>query len=276
LLARLPDDQNRYREMLAPTWQPTDGDLSNGSVWGCLAQAVWAVHGASSFEDAVVRAIDLGGDTDTVAAVAGGLAGAIHGIQRIPSRWTTYLQGTVNTPNGMQRYHLADLQHLTLRIIGEEVWPEAYLDRPVGPTEIAPGLHAANLAGAASVPKYWAVLSLCRVGHRFREHPVRRELYIADNGGGHNAALGAVVNDAFDSIDAFLAEGRNVVVHCHAGASRTGLVLRAWLMRTERLSEAEATARVAERWPLLDPVTNGSFTKFLRNDWLDDSPVEVS
>ena len=47
-------------------------------------------------------------------------------------------------------------------------------------------------------------------------------------------------------------------------------------MRTERLSEAEPTARVAERWPLLDPVTNGSFTKFLRNDWLDDSPVELS
>ena len=168
------------------------------------------------------------------------------------------------------------MQRLTLRILRDDIAPEAYVGHPVGATEIAPGLHAANLAGAASVPKDWAVVSLCRVGDRFREHPVRRELYIVDNGGGHNANLGAVVGDALDSIDAFLAEGRNVVVHCHAGASRTGLVLRAWLMRTEELSEAEATARVARCWPLLDSVTNGSFTMFLRSDWLDDSPMGPS
>ena len=40
-----------------------------------------------------MAAIDLGGDADTVAAMTGGLAGAIHGIQAIPSRWTTYLHG---------------------------------------------------------------------------------------------------------------------------------------------------------------------------------------
>jgi hypothetical protein len=32
--------------------------------------------------------VDLGGDTDTVAAVTGGLAGAVHGLTAVPGRWT--------------------------------------------------------------------------------------------------------------------------------------------------------------------------------------------
>ncbi|MBA2944276.1 ADP-ribosylglycohydrolase family protein [Streptomyces himalayensis] len=36
-------------------------------------------------------AIDLGGDTDTVAAVTGGLAGAYYGLDAIPARWTESL-----------------------------------------------------------------------------------------------------------------------------------------------------------------------------------------
>jgi ADP-ribosyl-[dinitrogen reductase] hydrolase len=38
-----------------------------------------------------------------------------------------------------------------------------------------------------------------------------------------------------------------VLVHCHGGASRTGLVLRGWLVREEGMSPDEATAQVAER-----------------------------
>ena len=116
--ARLPADQDRYRTMLAATWTPGDTSLPNGTVWTCLAQAVWAVRHHDSFTDAVVAAIDLGGDTDTVAAVAGALAGASHGIQGIPSRWTTYLHGHVTTADGPRTYRLADLQRLALRLVG--------------------------------------------------------------------------------------------------------------------------------------------------------------
>jgi ADP-ribosyl-[dinitrogen reductase] hydrolase len=51
-------------------------------------------------------------------------------------------------------------------------------------------------------------------------------------------------------------------VHCHGGASRTGLVLRAWLRRTEGLPADEATAVVRQRWPHLD-TWNASFTAAL-------------
>lgn len=49
VLATLPDDQARYLEMLAPGWTPADTQLRNGSIWACLAQAVWAVRTTDSF-----------------------------------------------------------------------------------------------------------------------------------------------------------------------------------------------------------------------------------
>ena len=46
-----------------------------------------------SFEEAVVRAVNLGGDTDTIGACCGALAGAFFGIHAIPVRWLSRLNG---------------------------------------------------------------------------------------------------------------------------------------------------------------------------------------
>ena len=40
-----------------------------------------------NFEDAVLGAVNIGRDTDTIAAIAGAICGAFHGIQSIPERW---------------------------------------------------------------------------------------------------------------------------------------------------------------------------------------------
>jgi ADP-ribosylglycohydrolase len=117
VLRLLPDDQARYRRMLAADWTPDQMEASNGTVWGCLAHAVWSVRSTSSFVDAVTTAIDLGGDTDTVAAVAGGLAGAIYGIESIPTRWTVPLHGHVDHADGRRTYRAHDLRALTLRLL---------------------------------------------------------------------------------------------------------------------------------------------------------------
>jgi ADP-ribosyl-[dinitrogen reductase] hydrolase len=45
-----------------------------------------------SFEEAVVRAANLGDDADTVAAVSGALAGAYYGFNSIPQRWRSDLE----------------------------------------------------------------------------------------------------------------------------------------------------------------------------------------
>ena len=67
--------------------------------------------------------------------------------------------------------------------------------------------------------------------------------HIADNE--HNSGLVAVLADVLDDMTAPQEEGHRLLVHCQGGASRTGLVLRSWLMRTEAMSAEEATARVA-------------------------------
>lgn len=48
-----------------------------------------------SFEEAVVYAVSLGGDTDTIAAMTGAIAGAFHGIDKIPQRWLEELENGV-------------------------------------------------------------------------------------------------------------------------------------------------------------------------------------
>ncbi|HEY9366868.1 ADP-ribosylglycohydrolase family protein [Streptomyces sp.] len=77
----------RWSTVLAPDWHPDDATEFNGAVWPCLASAVWALRTTATFEAALAAAVDLGGDTDTVAAVTGALAGAVHGPASIPGRW---------------------------------------------------------------------------------------------------------------------------------------------------------------------------------------------
>ncbi|WP_026413448.1 ADP-ribosylglycohydrolase family protein [Actinomadura oligospora] len=82
-----PGHQERYARVLDPTWHPDDATEFNGAVWPCLGSAVWAVRNTGGFADALRAAIDLGGDTDTVAAVTGALAGAVHGVTDVPASW---------------------------------------------------------------------------------------------------------------------------------------------------------------------------------------------
>lgn len=60
---------------------------SGGYVTDTLEAALWCVAQTSTFEDALVLAVNLGHDSDTVGAVTGQLAGAMYGLSAIPQRW---------------------------------------------------------------------------------------------------------------------------------------------------------------------------------------------
>jgi len=256
-LEKLPaESRDRFAPLLAETWEPSALEGGNGSVWGCLACAVWAVRGAKSFEDAVVRAVNIGNDADTVACVAGAIAGAMFTEQAIPSRWLAYVHGSVSD----RVYRLEDLEGVARLLAGRSL--QGPKKEPlVGPIEVFPNLYAANRAGAETVPTDWAVISLCRTVGFFVGHGVRRQSYILDNSHG-NPNLAAVVADVVKSIDELLAEGRQVVVHCEGGRSRTCLALKAWWMKTTGGSHAEARSWLKERWHMCSD-HNDSFTEFL-------------
>ena len=66
---------------------------SGGYVWDTYNSAIWCLEHTSSYRDCVLAAVNLGGDTDTTACVAGGLAGILYGYQGIPAEWIETLRG---------------------------------------------------------------------------------------------------------------------------------------------------------------------------------------
>lgn len=72
-----------------------DSIRSTGYVIDTLEAALWSVEQANTFEDALITAVNLGEDADSVAAVAGQLAGARWGRADIPKRWIEVLVGNV-------------------------------------------------------------------------------------------------------------------------------------------------------------------------------------
>ncbi|MGY1703532.1 ADP-ribosylglycohydrolase family protein [Geodermatophilus sp. SYSU D00697] len=261
----VPEHRERFATVLAPDWTPEDATESNGAVWPTLGQAVWALRRGRDFAEVLRLVIDLGGDTDTVAAVAGGLAGAVYGMGGIPMRWASVVHGRV-PGHGEKAWRLADLQQLAAALDGKDGGPyDPGVIPRIGPREVipadedGPGIWAGNLDGARYSEEDFAVISLCRLGEPF-PHRTHRMAYIADND--HNHGLDAVLADVLDDMAALRAEGHRLLVHCHGGASRTGLVLRGWLVRHHGMSVDEATDYVARRWEHLG-LWNDSFTAAL-------------
>ena len=64
---------------------------SSAYVVHTLEAALWCVMRNDNYSETVLQAVNLGEDTDTVAALAGGLAGMIYGDDQIPKEWTDVL-----------------------------------------------------------------------------------------------------------------------------------------------------------------------------------------
>lgn len=66
-----------------PVEQINSGDYVIESV----EAALWCLLNTSDFKDCVLKAVNLGDDTDTTATIAGGLAGIYYGYKNIPEHW---------------------------------------------------------------------------------------------------------------------------------------------------------------------------------------------
>ncbi|KHD35041.1 crystallin [Clostridium acetobutylicum] len=83
------DEKDTYRRLL-------DGKIatynecqikSSGYVVDTIKAALWCFLTTKSYQEAILKAINLGNDTDTIAAIVGGMAGTYYGIQGIPNNW---------------------------------------------------------------------------------------------------------------------------------------------------------------------------------------------
>ncbi|TXN39178.1 ADP-ribosylglycohydrolase family protein [Methylobacterium sp. WL7] len=83
------DGAPKVKAIAAGAWRgkPRAQIRSTGYVIDTLEAALWCTDQAASFEEALVLAVNLAGDADTVGAVTGQVAGAVFGASAIPQRW---------------------------------------------------------------------------------------------------------------------------------------------------------------------------------------------
>lgn len=65
---------------------------SSGYVVDSLEAAVWCLLTTNSYKECTLTAVNLGDDTDTIAAIAGGLAGLYYGYEKIPKEWISVIK----------------------------------------------------------------------------------------------------------------------------------------------------------------------------------------
>lgn len=84
-----PDEISFYDRLLTDDIYklPEEAIQSSGYLVHTLEASIWCLLTTSSYRSAVLKAINLGEDTDTAGAVTGGLAGLLYGYDKIPSKW---------------------------------------------------------------------------------------------------------------------------------------------------------------------------------------------
>lgn len=77
--------RNSAKELVEPT----------GHALHTLNNALYWVQRTNSLEESIIKAVNHGGDADTIAAITGSLAGALYGYEAIPQRWIEQLSPDV-------------------------------------------------------------------------------------------------------------------------------------------------------------------------------------
>ena len=182
---------------------------------------------------ALTAAVQVGHDTDTVAAIAGALLGARYGASAIPTRWRRIVHGWP----GLRARDLQALGITTARQ-GKPVgrgWPEVDTmrdgyERPCAvPHPYDEGVLLGTFADLHDAPRLGvdAVVSLCRIG---REDLAAAgvapenhlEMWLVDSEHpDDNTHLAFVLDEAAAAVETFRSEGKRVLLHCVAAQQRT-------------------------------------------------------
>ena len=241
---------------------------SNGWVVHALQAALSAlVHTGVPAEQpcqhlrlAIERAVRIGDDTDTVAAITGSLAGAWWGATAVPLEWRGVLNGRIDYRT--DPLHAGDLDRLarlafTGGTSGSIGWPAIDSLLPYYQTHFPSQPLAERLDEWVTVgnvhalpdqlPKVDAVVSLCRMG-RFDvpsdiEHHV---IGLLDTTGADNPNLDFVLADTADFVTQCVKDERRVFVHCVQAQNRTPAVASAYLVRSRGMDPMAAMDQVAK------------------------------
>lgn len=240
----LVEDQDYWEARIVEAEEGVPADFRSSNGW-CVAalQAAWcAVDNSLGYEDGIEAAVHGGGDTDTVAAIAGALLGACYGASTIPARWRRMVHGYP----GLRGRDLVRMAVQTARHavgdtpVTDRKWPviDTMRDNPEyrGKARVVAhpddaGVLMGNVAGLRPGVAD-AVVSLCRLGDQ--DVPLAGvpsvdhvEVHLVDKAGA-NLDLPAVFADTARVIRQLREEGKTVYVHCVRCESRTPTVAAAY------------------------------------------------
>lgn len=210
--------------------------------------------------DAAVRA---GFDTDTVAAIAGGLLGATYGASAVPLEWRTMLHGWP----GLRARGLVELSgRIARRGVADRFDPRypGYRVGVIVPHPYDDGVLLAGIGALHELPAgVDAVVSLCRVG----DDAVRRDIphvevrLIDRPGTDDNPHLDFMMLEAVRAVERFRGEGKTVLLHCVEAHSRTPSVAALYGARLRGVGTGEALHAVCRALPDASP--NSAFREAL-------------
>lgn len=88
------ESQESYKRILKEDISDLSVDKikSSGYVVDTLEASIWVILNCNSFKEAIIGAINLGDDTDTVGAITGSMAGILYGYENIPEEWLKELK----------------------------------------------------------------------------------------------------------------------------------------------------------------------------------------
>jgi ADP-ribosylglycohydrolase/protein-tyrosine phosphatase len=268
-LRHLPADRRHKwaaRLDAAENAQPADFP-NNGWVVTAL-QAAWSaiattpiptddpaagVFRADHLRLALDAAVRCGNDTDTVAAIAGGLLGAAYGASAVPAESRRLL-------HGWPGLRTRDLVALATRIVNEDE-PFSYDLYGMAPVQHPhdDGVWLADVAALQGIPPgVDSVVSLCRVNDDdlpvgVEQIDIRLIDLVEPNA---NPNLDFVLIDTVRLIEQLRNEGRAVLLHCVACQSRTPIVAALYGARKQGISGMlalqDVTAVLPNAWPNSD------------------------
>lgn len=262
-----PDRRMRWAaliaESVAPGLHPRDVDEDNGWVVGAFKAAHAAIVGASSLMEALERAVRCGDDTDTVAAIAGSLAGAVWGSSAVPADYLVELHGWP----GITGAQLARKAALAARggVVDGKGWPRAERVEGYAASDFLAQLPADEGVWVGSIlgldrlekdaPEVDAVVSLCQVGTaQIPRGMTSVQVRLIDQPGlERNPNLAVTLAGAADAIAKLRGQGRTVFLHCLEGRSRTSAVAALYAARHCGLPMAEAWAAAESALPAFAP-----------------------
>jgi ADP-ribosyl-[dinitrogen reductase] hydrolase len=208
---------------------------------------------------ALQSAVRGGRDTDTVAAIAGGLLGAAHGASAVSARWRGVLHGWP----GLGARELIAVAAAIVRGGTADSFDFSYsgyeVGRPLVPHPYDDGLLLGDIGALRDLREQVdAVVSLCRVGTEDApDVDSWIEVRLIDrNGAEHNPNLGFVLADTVEAIETLREAGKTVLLHCVQAQSRTPAVAALYGMRKRGVSAGQALADVRAVLPQASPIAD--------------------